>query len=162
MFPLSTQHSESLRLTLQQFVADKTAEILLIRIKHQSINQSLIKTSYNILLKSGRDIWVLQNTPPPEKRNKKKVIGITNCANLSPGLVFRSLDLYNSCSSIAICSLDLHNSFLGWIAILSLEFLDLHNSFSRIAIRSLDLHNSFLWIYWFRRCTQLVLLAFTV
>ena len=51
--------------------------------------------------------------PPPEKRNKKKVIGITNCANRSPGLVFRSLDLYNSCSWIAICSLDLHLSTLS-------------------------------------------------
>ena len=72
MFPLSTQHSESLRLTLQQFVADKTAEILLIRIKHQSINQSLIKTSYNILLKSGREIWVLKKTPPPRKKKQKE------------------------------------------------------------------------------------------
>lgn len=62
---------------------------------------------------------------------------MTNCAN-------RSLGLANVLCS-AICSLDLHNSFLGWIA-----------------IHEFDLHNLFLWIYWFRRFTQFVLSDFTV
>ena len=58
-----------MRLALQQFVADKTAEILLIR-RITKINQS----SYNILQKHGRDMWILQNTcnPPPPKKQKTR------------------------------------------------------------------------------------------